>query len=385
MRTDQTRSSVRSGGPSAYRGQPAHLLHTVVLAAAILLIFVQAGESSVLDEAYVISVEFLPGGDIAVERAGEPVMIIGKVKALPENTRWPSFTASAWGKEMTVVASAVNAIHILVSVENGKGRTMSILPGETVAPAAGPGAAVVTDMMAGRGIFGSWAPPVGSRVMVENSNGTSAGREAPPQEGTTLKIIVEPSDNPYFLEIENRPGGRVTAWYSYGPVLTGRVIRPIAGTGRFDGTIFQDTGRIRANHPGVIDICTSPEGLVGGFQIIPLEHAFSKEMLGSWKMTQWMIVGPAGGGTDLKGSGPLFSGGLLPGPARGEKLWDLWATYGRKPLVLVRMNGGPWVRMPSFSGRQDHALENITHLRIYYPFTREPQGDGLDQPPPVSR
>jgi len=78
MRTDQTRSSVRSGGPSAYRGQLAHLLHTVVLAAAILLIFVQAGESSVLDEPYVISVEFLPGGDIAVERAGEPVMIIVK-------------------------------------------------------------------------------------------------------------------------------------------------------------------------------------------------------------------------------------------------------------------------------------------------------------------
>lgn len=361
----------------ADQGRTGFFLLATATAAVLLLFLGPAAGSSILDEPFVISLEYTPGGNITVQRPGESAISIGKVIALPENTRWPSFTASAWGEDMTVVASAVNAIHLLVSVENGKGRTMSILPAETVAPAAGPGAAIVTDMKAGRNLFGRWAPPVGSKISFEKADGTPFDGEYPPGGGTTMKITVKPSENPYFVEIENRPGGRVTAWYYHGPVLSGRVIRPIGGTGRFDGTIFQSTGRIRANHPGVIDICTSPEGLVGGFQIIPLEHAFSREMLGSWKMTQWMIVGPVAGRNDLKGSGPLFSGGLLPGPASDERLWSLWATYGRKPLVLVRMNGGPWTGMPSLSGRQDHALENITHLRIYYPFTLEPLGDGL--------
>jgi len=327
----------------------------------------------VLDEYFTITVELSPGGEITAQRQGSPRTVLGKVKVLPVNSRWPSFTASAWGREQSIVASAVNAIHILLSVEKGKGRTISLLPEDTVAPAAGPGAAIVTNIRAGRALFGAWAPPVGSRVTFQRSDGSTYKAGDIPREGDVMKITAEPLPCPYFVEVENRPGGRVTAWSGDGPKVLGRVIRPLGGTGRFDGTIFQDIGRIRANHPGVIDVCTSPEGLVGGFQIIPLEHAFSHEMLGAWKMTQWMVIGPAMGKTDLKGTEPLFSGGLLPGPARSETLWDLWSTYGRRSLVLARLKGGPWTKMPALSGRQDHALEDVTHLRIYYPFAREPQ------------
>jgi len=334
--------------------------------------------TGVLDGSFTITVELTPGGEITVQREDGQKTVLGRVKALPANSRWPSFTASAWGREQSVVASAVNAIHILLSVEKGKGRTISLLPEETIAPAAGPGAAIVTDIKAGRALFGAWAPPVGSRVVFEHSDDDPYLVEDVPRKGDVMKIMTDPLPCPYFVELENRPGGRVTAWYGDGVRVLGRVIRPLGGTGRFDGTIFQDTGRIRANHPGVIDVCTSPEGLVGGFQIIPLEHAFSREMLGAWKMTQWMIIGPEMGKVDLKGSGPLFSGGLLPGPARGEVLWDLWSSYGRKPLVLARLKGGPWRKMPALSGRQDHALNDITHLRIYYPFTMEPLRDGAD-------
>lgn len=332
--------------------------------------------AGVLDGPFTITVELIPGGEITAQREDGHRTLLGRVKALPSNSRWPSFTASAWGREQSVVASAVNAIHILLSVEKGKGRTISLLPAETIAPAAGPGAAIVTDIRAGRAVFGAWAPPVGSRVVFERNNGDPYLAKEAPRKGDVMKILADPIPCPYFVELENRPGGRVTAWYGDGSRVLGRVIRPVGGTGRFDGTIFQDTGRIRANHPGVIDVCTSPEGLVGGFQIIPLEHAFSREMLGAWKMAQWMIIGPKVGKTDLKGTVPLFSGGLLPGPAKSEALWDLWSSYGRKPLVLARLGGGPWGKMPALSGRQDHALEDITHLRVYYPFTVEPQRDG---------
>ncbi|MDR1516298.1 MAG: hypothetical protein LBS45_11450, partial [Synergistaceae bacterium] len=109
------------------------------------------------------------------------------------------------------------------------------------------------------------------------------------------------------------------------------------------------------------------------FQIIPWDHALaSKEMQGAWSATQWMIIGPADGKSMLGGTKPLFAGGLVPGPSKGERLWDLWSTYGRKSLVLARLNGGAWVKLPAAAGKDDAALKSVTHLRIYFPITKEP-------------
>ena len=304
---------------------------------------------------------------------------VGRVVLLPEKTRWPSYTASRWGKGGSVAASAVNALHLLVDVEGGKGRTLSLIPRQTIAPAAGPGASVVLDSPAGTGIFGAWAPPVGTPVLVRSPDGTEAPLSGSriPKVGDTLVIRVPRSEVPYLVDIENRPGGRVFAWSrSRGAELVGRVIRPVRGGGRFEGTLYQDRGRLRANHPGVIDISTSPHGVVGGFQILPLDHGRSSEMQGAWTLTQWLVVAAPDGTSPLVGTPPLFSGGLVPGPAEGEGLWDLWSTYGRRPLVLCRIEGGPWVKLPEAAGRQDQALEGLTHLRIYFPVTDEP----LDAP-----
>lgn len=198
----------------------------------------------------------------------------------------------------------------------------------------------------GHGIFGAWAPTVGSKVK-PNLNKQYKGILKEPW---VLEIRQEPKVSPYFVEIENRPGGKITLWTREGPSILGRVIKPVSGSGRFQGTLFQDKGRIRANHPGVIDISTSPKGQIGGFQILPLEHAASREMYSAWKLTQWLIVAPYKG--KFVGSAPLFSSYFVPGPARGEKLWDLWSTYGRKPLVLVRINGGKWSWMPEAVGKK---------------------------------
>ena len=91
-------------------------------------------------------------------------------------------------------------------------------------------------------------------------------------------------------------------------------------------------------------------------------------------MTQWMIVAPADGKSALGGTAPLFDDGLLPGVNRGEgeKLWDVWSTYGRTSPLLVRINGGAWQPVPKTAGKKDRALENVTHLKIYYPSTEEP-------------
>lgn len=301
---------------------------------------------------------------------------LGEVLAVPNTSRYPSYTASAWGNPGEVCAAAVNAIHLLVSVENEKGRTISILPQETIAPAAGTNAAFVLSSKAGEGVFGAWAPVSGTEALVLASDGSLrrlAKDNALPKQGDVLILRVIERPMPYFVEIENRPGGRVTKWDDHGYEVIARVIRRVSGTGRFEGTLFQNGSRLRANHPGVIDFSTAGKGSVGGFQIIPLDHVLtSKEMQSAWDMTQWMIVAPADCSSHLAGMFPLFGGALIPGPADGEELWDVWSTYGRRSLLLVRLNGGEWQFLPKISGRNDNGLQEVTHLRIYYPMVDEP-------------
>lgn len=300
---------------------------------------------------------------------------IGEVLAIPSGTRYPSYSASAWGTPGAVCASAVNAVHILVSVEKERGRIISVIPKETIAPAAGVGAAFVLSAPAAMGIFGAWAPAVGTEVMIESPDGTERHlNDGLPQKGEALVMrVYENYQPPYFVEIENRPGGRVTVWDQHGYKVVARVIRRVAGTGRFEGTLFQGGSRLRANHTGVIDVSTGERGKIGGFQIIPWEHALgSKEMQGAWDMAQWMIIGATDGKSPLAGSVPLFRGLLVPGSSEGERLWDIWSTYGRKSLILARLNGGAWQFMPTVSGRNDNGLSTVTHLRVYFPTVDEP-------------
>ena len=350
-------------------------LSTIILAALFLLVWLVAGTNA--DEPkylYEIRIPFEEGATAFSVVPDGRSFDLGRVALLPEKTRWPSYTASAWGTPGSVTASAVNAVHILMGVEEGKGRTMSVIPIETIAPAAGPGAAVVLDAPGGTGFFGAWAPPIGTKIFIDQGNGTLNPLESTiPQLGDTMVFRVYEGDMPYMVQFENRPGGRVTAWSESGVDTIARVIRPVGGVGRFGGTLYQDAGRIRANHSGVIDVSTCAYGQIGGFQIIPWDHALSsKEMQGAWSATQWMIIGPEDGASMMGGTHPLFSGGLVPGTFEDERLWDIWSTYGRKPLILARMNGGPWQKLPEAAGKVDDALKGLTHLRVYFPISREP-------------
>lgn len=355
-----------------------NILFSVGALVCAALLFSSAFQASAGDrEIFKISIPMEKGAHVTISGPSGDDFSLGRVVALPTKTRWPSYTASAWGESGTVCATAVNAVHMLVSIEKGKGRTLSITPQETIAPAAGPGASIVVSSKAGEDIFGAWAPFVGSKATVRAHDGTERPLSADslPKKGDTLIITVaETSDRPYMVDVENRPGGRVTAWYGSGPKTIARVIVPLGGTGRFEGTLFQKTGAIRANHCGVIDVSTTPLGKTGGFQIIPWDHALrSKEMQSVWNMTQWMVVAPADGKSMMGATEPLFKKCLVSGPADSEKLWDIWSTYGRKSLVTARYNNGKWERLRESAGRQDNSLRDITELRIYFPFTEEIQ------------
>ena len=309
----------------------------------------------------------------AVMPHGE-IIFLGRVLMIPAKTNYPAYTASKWSSPSSVCASAVNAIHILVDVEENRGRIISLVPAITVAPAAAQGAFFSLDMPAGTGIFGGFAPLTGSRVTVLH-DGQEFLLNDVPAENDTLIIRTALPENPnvYMIDIENRPAGRVIAYGPDGTRVIARVIRKIGGVGRFGGTVYQNIGRIRASHSGVIDVSTSKRGDVGGIQIMPLKHALtSHEMLNAWALTQWMIIAPLPGQPDLEGSSPLFKSSLLPGPQLEDRLPDLWSHYGRKPLVICRRDAGNWEKLPEVSGKVDDALMNVTHLRIYFPVWNEP-------------
>ncbi|MBR0034585.1 MAG: hypothetical protein IJP54_02805, partial [Synergistaceae bacterium] len=184
------------------------------------------------------------GGQVLALMPNGENISLGRVIRTPSKTNHPAYTASKWATPSTVCATAVNAVHILVNIENGRGRIISLVPAVTVAPAAAPGAYFALEMPAGTGIFGGFAPLTGSRVTVLRD-----GQEFPltdtPQTGDTLIIRTALPENPavYMVDIENRPGGRVIAHTQTGAKVVARVVRRIAGVGRFGGTVYQDVGR----------------------------------------------------------------------------------------------------------------------------------------------
>ncbi|MBR1439266.1 MAG: hypothetical protein IJ587_12110 [Synergistaceae bacterium] len=338
----------------------------LILALSLMIII---ASSSFAENFIEIRIPCNEGGEVTAKLPEGEVVSLGKVIMIPSKTNWPAYTASKWASPSTVCATAVNAVHILLRVEDGRGRIISLVPMVTTAPAAAGGAFFGLEMTAGSGVFGGFAPLTGSPVTVEHE-GTEAPVSDVPKEGDTLVIRSPLPENPpfYMAEIENRPAGRITVYGSDGPKVIARVIRPVKGVGRFGGTLYQNRGRIRASHSGVIDVSTSRRGAVGGIQIMPLKHALtSPEMVNAWKLTQWLIVSPLPGMPDLEGTPPLFKSAFVPGSQLGDKLPDLWSQYGRRPLVLCRIDGGNWERVPEVSGKVDDGLTGLTHLRLYFP------------------
>ncbi len=378
-RGDTIAAKAAAGRMSAAKGRRRQKFFRVVdnvkkLCFLLLLFCLSAPAWGEPAEIFRLEIPAHVGAAVSAVRPDGRVWELGRVARVPSATRYPGYTASAWAVPGTVAATAVNAIHITVGVEKDKGRILSLIPSETIAPAAGASAAFVVDCPAGRGLFGGWAPVVGSKVRVRRADGSYRvlTKDRIPAPGETLVIwVTEDPDGPYMFDIENREGGEVRAYWKWTNRVIARVEHPVSGSGRFEGTKFQRRSALRANHCGVICVSTADFGDIGGFQIIPYEHAFSPEMKSSWEKTQWMIIRSVDD-EKMTARPPLFCGTFTPGAQVREKLWDFWSTYGRRSLIMCRVDGGEWQRFDAVSGKVDHAFDQITHLRIYAPFTREP-------------
>ena len=240
---------------------------------------------------------------------------VGKVRAVPAKTRYPGFTASKYGIGGQVIATAANAHHIQVSVESGEGRTLSLIPSETFVAASGMGTSFIVEGVGGAGLWGEYAPFVGSPVYIINQSGmpTLFNNVDLLKYATALEIrVYRPDEEIDYIEIENKDGG--WAWYhdGKGDHQFAVVESGVTGTGRFEGSLYQSLGKVRANHPGVICVSTTDKYDIGGFQIIPLNHTYSKEMQKTRRMSQYIVMR----GVDfevLTGHAPFFWGFIRPG------------------------------------------------------------------------
>lgn len=326
---------------------------------------------------------------------GKTWLDLGHVEKPTIHVNRKGYNASKYGPVGTVEASAVNALHFKAdqNEKDNRGVIWSIAPkanttaGEfSLQSEVSPDSAVYTDIPGGTGIFGGpFTPFVGNQILLSQSLDETPQplpTDYVPKVGDVWTIpIMRPLRYPRQITFENRFGGFI--WLQFRgeePKVIGQVLRPVEGIGRFVGSYFADVGRIRANHNGVIDISTSPLNQIGGFQIVPANHAMSPETHYIREMTQWMVVGPVSVlEPSWEGVPPLFSSYIRP----RFDMDDFWkydameGLLGRFRVEVQTKEKADWQPMPQFGMEAgadlpqwaNTCLSNVTEIRIVFPFS----------------
>lgn len=348
--------------------------------------------------AYSIVIENRTGGVIrAVDPPAQfllarPGVNLGTVVRPTTAVDTAGFHASLWGQAQTVVASAVNAVHLKVYDDPHAGRAgvVTLLPAELYRRGLDGSQSEVrddvlyTDIPGGHSIFGGAYP-----LIVGNPVSFYRGRQHVyfDAENTALQvgdiIIIEvrmPARWPQGMLLENRPGGSVTLVLDDGErVALGTMEKAASGTGRFAGGIFSAPGGIRATHTGVLDLDFSPVDEMGGLQLIPHAHSLSPELVYTREAPPYGILLGVGG-RDLRGQPPLFSSYVYP-------LSGLEAPAVLPQLVVsIQLGGSPtWLPLPVIFGRED--LSGLSGLRLEWltqaaaPQTAVEQGQQTEEQP----
>ncbi|OGC24402.1 hypothetical protein A3J90_03480 [candidate division WOR-1 bacterium RIFOXYC2_FULL_37_10] len=319
-------------------------------------------------------------GEVSVSKNfGETFQVVGHVVYPAGKINPKGFTATQWIGSSEVAATSVNAIHVKVDDKKG---IFSIVPKEFLSSIKNyksylnSNSSIYTDIPASKSIFGGGlAPFVGNEVYI---NGEKTTKEI--KDGDLIIIVVKkPVKWPESIVFENKFAGKIFVNYPDGKSnVVGEVLRPVQGVGRFEGSMYLNPGRIRANHPGVIDISTSTAGRVGGFQIIPAGHAQSPEMSYARIKTQWMVVSmPSVFDGTPEGKPPLFKYFLKPQYDYDDINAKDWENkFLSRFLVEVMIeNTDKWQPMPVYGlirGEElpdyaDTFLKNVEKIKILFP------------------
>jgi hypothetical protein len=350
-------------------------------ATAALLILLSADvqrdfENASYRKIYVIAIQNTRGGRIDVQFPDNRTLTIGHVLSPATTVNADAFHASLWGESGSVVASAVNAVHIKVAsnTDRERGSVLSLYPKElysrdlvTAEPVTSRKPFIIyTDIPGGRGIFGG-AFPIMTQSPVTYAR---AGVVSPigifylPKLDDRIFISATvPESVPRSITFENRVGGSVYAEFDDGSrVDIATVTRSVKGVGKFEGGQFCAPGGVRATHSGVIDFKTGDYGRTGGFQVVPFLHSYSRELFFSRAKPQFLIVEALSPNVKLVGEPPLFARYIWPSSGLEAPVAGL-----PKLRLTVRWRGkSSFKTPPALNGRIDAAILAASAFRIEY-------------------
>ncbi|MDI6732137.1 MAG: hypothetical protein QME05_06210 [Candidatus Margulisbacteria bacterium] len=336
-------------------------------------------------EIFRVKIENTVGGTIEVSRdEGLHWSPMGQVVRPADKNNPKSFAAAKWIGAGRVAATAVNAIHVKAGEKDKDTAIFSILPSDFIVPDDdyksyfNASSSIYTNIPAGESLFGGeYAPYVGNLVMLSRPGSAVISLPAGyiPALGDKIFMIADcPADYPREIVFENRAGGKISIKYFSGvEKVIGEVIQPVAGIGRFEGSEYAGPGRIRANHPGVIDVSVSLSGKIGGFQIVPPLHGSFAQ-----KRPQWMIIGPVNvNDPSLEGIAPFFRYFLRPANVQVKPEDEDWMQKmaGRFLVEVKIKDSSKWQAMPIYSldktislpSWANSALEKVSDIRILFP------------------
>ncbi len=322
-----------------------------------------------------IHIQNKSGGLIEIEKENQRFAVGTVIK--PVTMINPlGFRAAQWAKTGCVAAIGANGIHLKVTqrekdpyISGGiRSVLINILPVEYLNvddySASIILGSIITNIPAGNIIFGLFSPYVNNEVKIKKTNNNKYVKlpyyYSPMINDELLIRIKKPVLDINEIVFENRKEGLIKIYYKNGKSKNiAKVLQPVSGIGRFEGSQYIESSRVRANHPGVICISTSPRRIEteinkdenrGGFQIVPSIHASDLEMnLLKSPKAQWMIIKPCDSqNTLLEGKEPLFSGYIRPGNH-----------------VQIKIDQGEWEDLPVITGVINDAFTPEGLMRYY--------------------
>lgn len=249
----------------------------------------------------------------------------------------------------TVFAAGVQGIHIRVAnvvPEDSRPARLSL------APAAGPKSAVATPGTifvtgaGGAGLFGPLLPLVGNSVWMELIDATSDSPVQPlfPASERALVIAVwQPAQSWVRLTWDNRSGGVVEGLSTDGSTRAlGRVLQPLAGVGRFDGTPLAGHGRTTSIQPGSWVVSTVER--FGDYRV-----GVGKERRGGFRIqsTQGAVASGRNDATLLFETDASGQDNRIPTVRSG---WELACHWSEGARWECRIDDSPWMPLPIATG-----------------------------------
>lgn len=346
----------------------------ISLVIAVMLCSICYGE-----ELYRIRIENAEKGLVQVSLdKGINYYATGRVKQHANGVK-QGFLAADYVTAGQVAATSSHGLRIKVSPDSKfmsqleDVKIFSIVPNEFYTKPDGFGghvagsSGIYTDIPAASSIFANHAPISGNTVYLEeNGMLKPISTNYSPKLGDIIVIIVDaPTYNIKYADFENRAGGNVTITQKDGKVINyTKVVKPVLGIGRYDGTTFDENGQINTAHSGVITVDSSPKlpaGTVegdnpetrGGFMIQPYYHTIRQ---GEDK-PQVMIIGSPNNKYELEGTAPFYS--------KNVALWYYENAADKSFHALVKIDSGNWEPVPKITGRVDNGL-TAQYLNIFF-------------------